>query len=80
LSGNGWLCFARSGHGNGRVAMVTPRGSHRPSRCYDAGCPRAPCRRYREGREDGYEGGFKDGYRAGYAAGYTAGQAAGQKG
>lgn len=48
--------------------------------CYhrDPGCPRFPCRVYREGFEDGerrgYDRGFSDGEAKGYADGYARGR------
>lgn len=63
------------------------REEHDYRRCNDGGCPRFPCRvwkeAYAEGRrfgfdegyEEGYAKGYADGYDAGYAAGYTAGAA-----
>ena len=80
MSGNGWLSFARSVSGNGRVAPVTPGGSHRPSRCHDPDCPRPLCVAYKDGRSDGYDDGHEDGFDDGWRRGYAAGQAAAQKG
>ena len=41
--------------------------------CNDDGCPRFPCRVYREGYRGGYEAGFEDGLVEGYAKGYASG-------
>jgi hypothetical protein len=79
LSGNSWWKLPRSGSGNGKVAAVTPGGSHRPSRCRDDDCGRLLCQGYKlgypDGFEDGYGAGAADGYETGYGEGYAAGAA-----
>jgi hypothetical protein len=75
LTGNGRWRRAWSGHGNGKVATVTPPGAHRPSRCRDDDCTRLLCRGYKDGYEDGYDDGYRDGYGQGSEAGYAAGAA-----
>jgi flagellar biosynthesis/type III secretory pathway protein FliH len=65
-----WPGAARSGATRGN-------NDHLAEQCEDEGCPRLPCRMFKEGYRKGYDRGYADGYAAGYAAGYSAGYGAG---
>ena len=61
------------------TASTTARGTndHLAEQCEDEGCPRLPCRMFKEGYRKGYDRGYSAGYRDGYSAGYANGYAAG---
>jgi hypothetical protein len=50
---------------------------HLAEQCRDEGCPRLPCRMWKDGYRKGYDKGWEEGYAAGYGAGYSAGYGAG---
>jgi hypothetical protein len=59
------------------LAAARSRNDHLAENCRDDGCPRFPCRMYREGFMAGYRKGYADGEAAGRAAGFAAGYSAG---